>query len=110
QTVDLPRSDSYLTWAAAAARYAESQELRDELTYWRDVDAHPGDRLVRADAPADNRYKDVDSQRVVLDATRTEPLLRAANAAYRTTPEDLLLAALARALQRVRGMARVVVQ
>jgi non-ribosomal peptide synthase protein (TIGR01720 family) len=37
-------------------------------------------------------------------------LLRTANAAYRTSPEDLLLAALARTLHRCRGITRSVLQ
>jgi amino acid adenylation domain-containing protein/non-ribosomal peptide synthase protein (TIGR01720 family) len=108
--IELQRSDAYLAWAAAAAAYAESPALGEELAYWRDVDAHPGERFVRADAPAENRYRDTESERLVLDPSRTASLLRTANAAYRTTPEDLLLATLARALARVRGIARTVVQ
>jgi non-ribosomal peptide synthase protein (TIGR01720 family) len=102
--VDLPRSDSYLSWAAACARVAASPELQRQAAYWLAIDQRAGDDRLALRGEAASRYRETVSEELVLDPARTAQLLRAANAAYRTTPEDLLLAALARALQRWRGI------
>ena len=92
-----PKTHAYAQWGAALHAHAASDELAAELEYWTrarstdDVpcDSSPDDRDTVADAHEVN---------LALEADLTTRLLGPAHAAYRTQVNDLLLAALARAV------------
>ena len=95
--VTLPKSDSPSSWAKRLHAYATSERLAAELPFW--LATSQG-----SDLPCDDDHGGVDleadADEVVLDvdAALTAQLLEAAPAAYRTRINDLLLAALARAI------------
>ncbi|MGC2775827.1 MAG: amino acid adenylation domain-containing protein, partial [Bradyrhizobium sp.] len=108
--IALPRkSQSVASWGRRLEAYAASAELADQLDYWRT-------RSAGGDLPCDQAHGGVDlvadGEDVVLtfDADLTTQLLKEAPAAYRTQVNDLLLAALARAVGRWSGLDDVLVE
>ncbi|WP_199552758.1 non-ribosomal peptide synthetase [Streptomyces sp. N35] len=93
-------------WAAALEDEAHNPTREAELAYWRDLLESPG-----ADAPLGARLFDpaldtwstVETVRVQLPADVTEAVLTKLPAAYKSTGTDVLLAALALALDWWRG-------
>ncbi|MET0400296.1 MAG: condensation domain-containing protein, partial [Longimicrobiaceae bacterium] len=108
ETVKLPaKTTSWKAWAERLAEHAGSQALADEAAYWaagaaRDVAPLPVD-----DAAAENTSARSRTVAVSLGAEETGALLREVPQAYRTQVDDVLLAALAAALSRWTGEARV---
>ncbi|MCA1359979.1 non-ribosomal peptide synthase/polyketide synthase [Bradyrhizobium sp. IC3069] len=108
-SVALARSDSYASWGARLQAYAATDELAAELDYWLERGSH-------AAFPCDDDHGGVDrvadGEEVLLafDAGLTTRLLKEAPSAYRTQVNDLLLAALARAVSRWGGIEDVVVE
>ena len=109
EPVALARSDSYASWGARLQAYAATDELAAELDYWLDRGSH-------AALPCDDDHGGVDrvadGEEVLLafDAGLTTRLLKEAPTAYRTQVNDLLLAALARAVSRWSGIEDAVVE
>ncbi|WP_431685778.1 amino acid adenylation domain-containing protein [Hahella sp. NBU794] len=95
QSVHLPEAPGFTRWAAQLARFGGSRELQADIPYWaaleetHDLDASDSEPC---------RYGDALTLTRELDPELTQALLTAANQAYNTTPEDLLLTALARAM------------
>ncbi|MGJ5068406.1 non-ribosomal peptide synthase/polyketide synthase [Bradyrhizobium oligotrophicum] len=93
------RSQSVASWGRRLEDYAASEEVADQLDYWRQ-------RSAAADLPCDDdhggidRVADGEDVVVSFDAEMTGQLLKQAPVAYRTQVNDLLLAALARAVSR----------
>ncbi|MEH2532306.1 amino acid adenylation domain-containing protein/non-ribosomal peptide synthase protein (TIGR01720 family) [Bradyrhizobium sp. AZCC 1614] len=108
-SIALARSQSYASWGARLQAYSRSEELSAELPYWLE-------RGSRADLPCDDDHDGVDrvaeGEEILLafDAGLTTRLLKEAPSAYRTQVNDLLLAALARAVSRWSGIEDVVVE
>ncbi|MFB6420648.1 MULTISPECIES: non-ribosomal peptide synthetase [Bradyrhizobium] len=94
-----PKSDPYASWSERLRAYASTAELAAELPHWRDCGA--GTPL-----PCDEEHGGVDrvgdggEVSLVFGADLTARLLEQAPAAYRTQVNDLLLAALVRAVSR----------
>ncbi|MDE5457022.1 amino acid adenylation domain-containing protein [Bradyrhizobium sp. CSA112] len=108
-SIALARSQSYASWAARLQTYGSTEELSAELPYWLE-------RGSRADLPCDDDHGGVDrvaeGEEILLafDTGLTARLLKEAPSAYRTQVNDLLLAALARAVSRWSGIEDVVVE
>ncbi|MPZ39502.1 MAG: amino acid adenylation domain-containing protein [Rhizobiales bacterium] len=102
-----PKSESYASWGARLR--AQAGLFADELDYWLE-------RGATGDLRCDRLHDDIDRVAVaeevslVLDRDVTDRLLRAAPSAYRTQVNDLLLAALSRALARWSGMTTSVIE
>jgi non-ribosomal peptide synthase protein (TIGR01720 family) len=99
------KTTSFRDWATRLAEYAGSGALDGQLDHWAAaLDAAPLP-VDRADGPTGTGVVSVE-----LDAADTDALLRDAPAAYRTGMNDVLLAALGRALARWTGHGRVSVE
>ena len=84
-------------WSQALARFAQSEPLKAELSYWQSVAGDqepslPGNREGR------NRIVDANTVSCLLNEELTEQLLTEVPQAYRTQINDILLTALARTL------------
>ncbi|TDU69092.1 non-ribosomal peptide synthetase [Streptomyces sp. KS 21] len=91
-------------WAAALESEALSPEREEELDYWRDMLESPNLPLgERAFDPAVDVMSTLDTVRVQLPAEVTEAVLTKLPAAFKGTGTDVLLAALALAVNRWRG-------
>ncbi|MFJ8888265.1 amino acid adenylation domain-containing protein [Streptomyces sp. NPDC102402] len=94
-------------WAAALEAEAFTPEREDELDYWREVLESPNPPLgERTFDPAVDVMSTLDTVRVQLSAEVTEAVLTKLPAAFRSTGTDVLLAALALAVNRWRGDSR----
>ncbi len=108
-SVVLARSEPYASWGARLQAYAGSDELAAEFGYWLE-------RGSQAEFPCDDdhggvdRVADGEEIQLSFDAGLTTRLLKEAPSAYRTQVNDLLLAALARAVSRWSGIEDVVVE
>ncbi|MEU1041035.1 amino acid adenylation domain-containing protein [Streptomyces sp. NPDC005907] len=99
-----PVGTSARRWAAALEDEALSPRREAELAYWRDLLEAPNPPLgTRAFDPALDLWSTVETVRVQLPADVTEAVLTTLPAALRGTATDVLLAALALAVNRWRG-------
>jgi amino acid adenylation domain-containing protein/non-ribosomal peptide synthase protein (TIGR01720 family) len=94
-------------WLSALQDEALREEREAELAYWRDLLEVPNPPLgTRAFDPKTDVWSTVDTVRVELPADLTEAVLTRLPAAFKGTGTDVLLAALALAVDRWRGEAR----
>jgi non-ribosomal peptide synthase protein (TIGR01720 family) len=109
--VRLPaKSSSFQHWAQRIEQYAQSDELRQELSYWESI-GRRGMGQVPVDFTAGtNTEASARSVSVVLGPEETRALVQEVPAAYGTEVNDVLLAALAQALSRWTGRAAVAVE
>ncbi|WP_315833218.1 non-ribosomal peptide synthase/polyketide synthase [Bradyrhizobium prioriisuperbiae] len=104
-----PKSQSFASWGTRLEAYAKTDDLAAQLPYWQA-------RASSAVLPCDedhggiDRVADAEDASLVLDAALTSRLLRDAPSAYRTQVNDLLLAALARAVGQWAGLDEVLVE
>jgi amino acid adenylation domain-containing protein/non-ribosomal peptide synthase protein (TIGR01720 family) len=99
--IDLgPKTASFQRWALALETLAGDPALAAERDYWRTVEAAAP---TQASADGSGRWGTARALHVLLSAADTGLLLTGTHHAYRTGINDLLLCALARALERCDG-------
>ncbi|MBA9085511.1 amino acid adenylation domain-containing protein/non-ribosomal peptide synthase protein (TIGR01720 family) [Fontibacillus solani] len=105
QSIRLPhKSDSFQLWAAKLEDYASSQEAAAEAKYWEEMESSafsPLPRDMQCDQPLNSS---TDLLTLTWSKEETELLLKHAHSAYNTEVNDLLLAALGRALTSWSGL------
>lgn len=106
-TPDLKPSTSYLDWVAVLDGEAKAHSRDGERGYWSNVMSAAVQQIPVHDARAPNLSADVAEVSFHVEAAISTALTSGANAAYRTTPEDLLIVALMRALYRESGLLRL---
>ncbi|HET6882577.1 MAG TPA: amino acid adenylation domain-containing protein, partial [Pirellulales bacterium] len=92
-----PKTTSFKHWAEQLINYAQSSALESELAFWRTL-SEPAPAALPRDVDGANLQGDIEVFSMTWSATDTARLLGEANAAYRTQPQDLLLAALGQVL------------
>ncbi|MBV9792065.1 MAG: alpha/beta fold hydrolase [Chloroflexi bacterium] len=98
-----PKTTDLISWGQAIQAHATSDEVTAELSYWQSLAALPVSPLP-TDGPGEEN--DVASAEVIsisLDSTATEALLSRLPAAYAAHTDELLITALAWALQQWSG-------
>ncbi|MGW4348130.1 amino acid adenylation domain-containing protein [Streptomyces sp. NPDC004690] len=95
---------SFLTWA----RTLREADRRDELPHWRRMTPTPA-LAARPLDPARDTVATAAHHEIQLDADTTRALVTTLPAALRTTPDAVLLTALARAVRDWRGAPRLLV-
>lgn len=103
----LPPATGFLDWVAALEAEVTAGGRVKELAYWSDVMSADVARIAIDDAGAPNRHGDAAEVSSRLDAAASAALVGAANSLYRTTPEELLIVGLMRALDRWNGVRRL---
>ncbi|HIV69876.1 MAG TPA: amino acid adenylation domain-containing protein [Candidatus Aquabacterium excrementipullorum] len=107
QSITLPPTSDSVK-AAAQALLGDAQRHPDELTHWQALAGVPA--RLPCDAPeGDARLASHTRISLSLDAARTQALLKDAPVAWRAHAQDLLLAALARALCAWAGRDQVLI-
>ncbi|MFF1647619.1 amino acid adenylation domain-containing protein [Streptomyces sp. NPDC058240] len=94
---------SFLGWA----RSLREADRRTELPHWQRMSATPA--LTRPLDPARDTVATATHHEIALDAESTRALITTLPAAYRTTPDAVLLTALAQAVRAWRGTPEVLV-
>jgi len=103
------KTDPFKQWAEHIREYGLGPKLTEEIPFWRTVEEAATDRIP-ADVPAaSNRYEDMATVGCELGEEETAMLMTTANRAYRTETKDLLLVALGRALKKLFGITRSVI-
>ncbi|WP_414157498.1 amino acid adenylation domain-containing protein [Pseudomonas sp. BNK-15] len=102
------RTSSYQAWAERLAGHADA--CAGQLDYWLALGEAGAQALPRDRAVTQTRVADERKVRVSFPPAFTQALLQQAPSAYRTQVNDLLLAALARALCNWSGNQQVLVQ
>ncbi|NIE69230.1 non-ribosomal peptide synthetase, partial [Burkholderia sp. Ax-1719] len=104
RTPALPPNVPWSAWVQRAQAHAAHAEVRAEAQWWRDALANAEAGLPSAKATANAPcMADTHAVTLELDEARTRRLLDAAPQAYRTSVEEVLLAALAESLHAWSG-------
>ncbi|MGB0521657.1 MAG: amino acid adenylation domain-containing protein [Flammeovirgaceae bacterium] len=103
------KTHSFKDWVDAQHVYANSSKLEKEIPYWERVTTQA--KMVEA-VPKDfdgstNFVKDFGKQQVLLDREFTAQLLQQAPTAYHTEINDLLIAALGKAMHATFGLNQI---
>ncbi len=102
-----PKTTSYKEWAEALLRYSQSGQLSRQLPYWQGVQEADFDRLGVSDEGADNCLSSEASLSLSLDQPRTARLLKQVPKVFATEINEVLLLALAEAMNRRAGISRL---
>lgn len=105
------KTDSFKLWAEQLVKYASSPELAPQFDYWKSIVDTSIPTIARdVDIPINKRIgENRVSLAVELDAVKTEQLLREVNWAYGTEINDILLTALAKALDSWAGIKKTII-
>ncbi|MCY7976060.1 non-ribosomal peptide synthetase [Bacillus inaquosorum] len=104
ETIKLPqKTDSYLTYSQRIADYSKSRQIQREEAYWDERENRHIQPIPKDNEAAPNTFKDTEVIDFNLSRHHTELLLTAANKAYSTEMNDILLTALGLALQQWTG-------
>ncbi|MBV8416100.1 MAG: amino acid adenylation domain-containing protein, partial [Verrucomicrobia bacterium] len=94
-----PKTDSFQRWAQELQRFASSESVLADQTYWSNVVSQAAPAFPRdTDDAGPNLYGDSETVHTVLSHDETSRLLTESHQAYDTEVNDLLLTALGRAL------------
>ncbi|SDH29118.1 non-ribosomal peptide synthetase [Chitinophaga filiformis] len=94
-----PKTHSYLHWATSLLQYADNSALLQEKAYWSHIASQfNGERRKY-------RLDELHQHRFILDRDTTTALTGAANAAFQTEANDLIMAGFALAMKKVFGTA-----
>jgi non-ribosomal peptide synthase protein (TIGR01720 family) len=97
------KTTPYGAWASRLTEHAQSETLRRSLAFWAGEGARPVAEFPPALSDCANLERDARSLKGWLTNAETRALLQQAPTAYRTQINDVLLTALAQALQRWTG-------
>jgi tyrocidine synthetase-3 len=111
------KTDSYLTWSQKLIEYASGaspggKSVLKELNYWKKIEAENPLPLPRDyEIPREKKkIKYLESLRVNLEKEETELLLRSVNQVYNTEINDILLTALALAVNQWSHWQKVLIE
>nr|WP_237179239.1 non-ribosomal peptide synthetase [Paenibacillus sp. MMS18-CY102] len=109
QTVQLPeKSDSFQYWSEQLHAYANSAAMEKQLAYWQAIEQTPVKPLPKDRDVSVTWTHECDIVHVQLEREATAQLLGEAHRAYGTEMNDLLLAALSKAIQEWAGIDELV--
>ncbi|NLN64296.1 MAG: amino acid adenylation domain-containing protein [Clostridiaceae bacterium] len=95
------KTSSFQEWSLKLVEYANSKEIKKEYAYWRDIEAMDIPLLpVDYENKETPRLKDARSVEISLSREETQRILQEANKPYNTEINDLLLTALALAINK----------
>ncbi|GFN29878.1 non-ribosomal peptide synthetase [Paenibacillus xylaniclasticus] len=103
------KTDSMREWTKALAIYASSRELMKEAAYWKEIEAADVRPLPKERQDGSKLMKDNGLASTRLDRKETALLLEEVNRAYNTEINDILLTALACAMQEWTGDSKVAI-
>jgi amino acid adenylation domain-containing protein/non-ribosomal peptide synthase protein (TIGR01720 family) len=98
-----PKTTSFKHWAERLTAYAQSAELREELTYWLSAPRAPVGRLPVDYPGGANTVASIRTVSVSLSTKETDALLQEVPQAYQAQINDAMLTALVQAFARWTG-------
>ncbi|WP_353853829.1 amino acid adenylation domain-containing protein [Bacillus sp. Bos-x628] len=104
ETFTLPnKTHSFKEYAQHLTEYALSDELLEEITYWKKVLAHPVKPLQKDHVTTDQRMLHAQTINFTLSQDETQHLLTDVHEAYHTDVNDILLTALGLSMKEWTG-------
>jgi non-ribosomal peptide synthase protein (TIGR01720 family) len=111
ESVQFPaKTSSFQTWAKRLVKYAQPEELRQELSYWEQMGQETFPSLPTDYPDGTNTYGQTARVVVSLEASETRALLQAVPAAYGAQIYEALLAGLVESLSRWTGRRAMLVE
>ncbi|MGG1044126.1 amino acid adenylation domain-containing protein, partial [Bacillus velezensis] len=107
--ITLPaKTVSFKVWSEGLAYYSQSEKLKRRLAYWSEIENKLVDGKLKEDG-IDDKFEPKTAV-ACLNAAITEKLLKESAHAYNTEINDLLVAALGRAVNKVTGQRTLAIQ
>ncbi len=107
--ITLPaKTVSFKVWSEGLAYYSQSEKLKRRLAYWSEIENKLVDGKLKEDG-IDDKFEPKTAV-ACLNAAITEKLLKESAHAYNTEINDLLIAALGRAVNKVTGQRTLAIQ
>ncbi|NOQ24718.1 MAG: amino acid adenylation domain-containing protein [Bacteroidales bacterium] len=105
------KTDSFKYWSERLNDYANSNELLEELDYWKKIDETNTRELVSdfKIEKIDNKRKNTSVEYLKINKEYTDKLLYKVNKAYNTEINDILLTALALAIKKWQKINKVLI-
>lgn len=104
------KTDSFQSWAFAQKEYANSQQIKQERSYWQELSSQEIQGLPR-DKSAENNELSIDSSvSFVLDKDTTELLQTKVHHVYNTEINDILLTSLGLAIKEAMAVDKTVLK
>lgn len=100
ETSLVSKTDSYKEWANQIYQYAMSPELKEQFSYWSNIEKQnfiPIEKDIRLSET--RKLKDCETISMILDELYTDKLLRETNTAYKTEINDILLTVLVKTIK-----------
>ena len=115
EKLELPlKTHSFKSWQEKQIEYANSTVMANEEEYWQNVEQLVNSRKIELpkdfDYRGENFYCDFKTQMFQLNSSLTKTLLTESHKAYKTTINDVLIAALSIAINKVFGLKDSVIQ
>ncbi|NDI35231.1 non-ribosomal peptide synthetase [Chengkuizengella sediminis] len=102
--IQLPsKTDSYLNWTSSLMKYADSKEMLQELSYWKEVEEHSFCPIPKDKEGLEISAKYNQTYQFQLSKEETSELLTRVHATYNTEMNDILLCALGIAVKKWTG-------
>ena len=103
------KTSSFKSWSEHLQRYAHSEALQEELSYWRSLELRQTVPLPVDHEGGENSVAAMSAIGVALTAQQTQVLLQEVPKVYHTQINDVLLTALAQVLEKWAGAGRHVI-
>jgi iturin family lipopeptide synthetase B len=103
------KTDSFKQWADELMLYSKSEELFQELEYWRGINEASRNQLTRDQQVSVRRFRDIRTEELILSKEQTTNLLKNVHKAYGTQANEILLSILGLALQEWNGLDKVLI-
>lgn len=100
------KTNSFQAWTKHLEKYASSQELKEESTYWGNV-LSSGINKIYTGKSTEAKIKSIKNSSFVLDKSSVESLQTKTHRVYNTEINDLLLAAMGVSIRNVFGNEKV---
>ena len=97
------KSDSFSTWAQALQSTVETPVLREEIDLWRELENTPVQPLIYDQSGAEPSQAELRKTRFSLSSAATRDFQTRCHKAFRTTPEELILASVVQGLDQWLG-------
>ncbi|MFS1514463.1 amino acid adenylation domain-containing protein [Chengkuizengella sp. SCS-71B] len=102
--IQLPsKTDSYLNWTSSLMNYANSKEMLEELSYWKEVEENAFFAIPKDKEGLEISTKYNQTYQFKLSKQETSELLTSVHATYNTEMNDILLCALGIAVKNWTG-------
>lgn len=101
------KTDSFKQWADELKLYSKSEELLNELAYWKGINEASANQLPKDQWVSVRRFRDVRLEELILSTEETTDLLKNVHRAYGTQANEILLSILGLAIQEWSGLDNV---